>query len=913
MRGRLVLFALLLAALAAPADAQDRVLMQGFYWDAQPGGVWYDSLTTQAARLGWAGFDAIWLPPPTKGAASGSDVGYTPYDYYDLGGYDSCGGDYTEGTGSCLPTRYGTEAGLREAITTLQGHGLEVYADVVLNHRSGGTLEDNVYGDYYTGGGSLYSEDGRTYTAFPLTNGSGRVAWTDGDEFFFPNGANNPDNTFDFYSDSQLAGFHQLYVNSFAYDNALHDGSGANLALGDSLIAWGEWLTTELGLDGYRFDFVKGLHPDYLRRFVDAPAMQGKFHVHELYDGDLGRLQTYLGQLAGSVRAPAVFDFNQRFAYRDVLDNGAPIFTWHDTGLHNQFGVPFDQIVTFVDNHDFDRTNYEGQVTIDGHAPVVNNKMLAYAHMLTHPGMASVWWRDYYHYNLAGPIDELVAIRKAFASGDYFALTRGTTGGPFWPAANPPNPWESLYVGQRNGDGPGRGLIVAINKHPDQWAEVFVTQQNGAWTGQVLKDLTGNAGGGTTEVFGDNRVRLWAPPQSYTVWVPTSYTLPDAGPVPASDAPSYFGIDASSLDAPAASVVTVGTPISVGVTAYVHGKTNAVGAAPGVVAEIGWGTPGTDPATWTDWQAASYTGEAGPSDRFEASLTLPVGVVDLAARVSYDGQPARTVGLGGFWDDARNPSAEAVVFDPGAGSFDGGGRVESPPGSYPEAPARPSRSRVALDLRYEAGQATGEVTLRTRGAPYSFTSTALDWIVIDGRDASVRGTATTIGADPVTFLITARDGETVGNEGDRLRIQVWHADGSVLYDNLPSASYGEMSALAGGNLTARPPAPAERAGGPATRLSTAATALPEALTLAAPFPNPSRSSATLRFGVPADGPVEVVVVSVLGQEVARLADGAYPAGWHTATVDTDDLAPGAYLVVIRAGAVRQTQRLVVVR
>ena len=96
----------------------------------------------------------------------------------------------------------------------------------------------------------------------------------------------------------------------------------------------------------------------------------------------------------------------------------------------------------------------------------------------------------------------------------------------------------------------------------------------------------------------------------------------------------------------------------------------------------------------------------------------------------------------------------------------------------------------------------------------------------------------------------------------------------------------------------------------ANRVTIAATL---ALTLAAPFPNPSRSSATLRFGIPADGPVEVVVVSVLGQEVARLADGAYPAGWHTATVDTDDLAPGAYLVVIRAGAVRQTQRLVVVR
>src|SRR5690606_35074799 len=114
--------------LGPSAHAQDRVMMQGFYWDVEPGGVWYDTLTTRAARLAWAGFDAVWLPPPSKGAASGWDVGYTPYDYYDLGAYDSCDGDHTEGQGGCIATRYGTAAGLKEAIQTLKARGLEVYA-----------------------------------------------------------------------------------------------------------------------------------------------------------------------------------------------------------------------------------------------------------------------------------------------------------------------------------------------------------------------------------------------------------------------------------------------------------------------------------------------------------------------------------------------------------------------------------------------------------------------------------------------------------------------------------------------------------------------------------------------------------------------------------------------------------------
>jgi hypothetical protein len=666
----LALIAALWGGLTSPAAAQDRVMMQGFYWDVQPGGVWYDSLATRASRLGWAGFDGIWLPPLSKGAASQWDVGYTPYDYYDLGGYDSCGGNATEGQGGCLPTRYGTEDALRQAIEILKSRGLNVYADIVLNHRSGGSLEPNQYGQWFTGGGSLYGENGQTYTAFPLVHGSGRIAWPvgAGNEFFFPNASNNPGNTGDFYSDTQLAGFHQMYVNGFGYDNALHNGFGDSLPLGDSLMVWGDWLTRELGLDGYRFDFVKGIHPNYLRRWVDHGAMRGRFHVHELYDGNIDRLATYYGQLSGSERPPAVFDFNMRFAYKDVLDHGQPIWRWHEAGLINRLGFPFEAIVPFVDNHDFDRLNYQGQVTIDGHSPVVNNKMLAYAHMLTHPGYAQVWWRDYYHYNLGARIDELVRIRKAFASGPYYALTRGATGSPFWPGANPPNPWEHLYVGQRNGDAQGRGLIVAINKHPSQWAEVWVTQQNGAWTNRTLRDLTGNAGGGTTQVFPDGRVRVWAPPNSYTVWVPTDYVLPPRGPMPAPDAFTYSTVHFGNLQWPATAEVVEGDPVTFYARSYAHGRTNGPGADPAVQVWIGHGAPGTNPATWTDWNEATFHADGGHLDEYAATLTLPVGTYAVASRIRLDGGDDVYGGYsdagGGFWDGLRFTSASLTVAAP---------------------------------------------------------------------------------------------------------------------------------------------------------------------------------------------------------------------------------------------------------
>jgi alpha-amylase len=162
---------------------------------------------------------------------------------------------------------------------------MDVIVDVVLNHRSGGDLEPNIYSQWYDGSwGSLASDgNGNTWTAFPLPGGSGRISWPigGGNEYFYPNAINNPDNTFDFYSSNQLNGYHQMYVNWWGYDNALHDGNGNVLPVGDSLIVWVEWLSSVIGFDGYRFDFVKGIHPEYLKLLLDTGVNSGNFSVGE--------------------------------------------------------------------------------------------------------------------------------------------------------------------------------------------------------------------------------------------------------------------------------------------------------------------------------------------------------------------------------------------------------------------------------------------------------------------------------------------------------------------------------------------------------------------------------------------------------------------------------------------------------
>lgn len=524
---------LLSLAFSLPASAQNgNTMMQGFYWDVTPGGVWYDSLAYYAPLLQRVGFDAIWFPPPSKGAAGAFDVGYTPYDYYDLGEYDSAPGDRTSGVGNFIPTRYGTRAGLQAAIQAYRSRGMEVYVDVVVNHRSGGILEPNPFGSLYTNrsGGSLFSPGGdSTFTGFPLTHGSGRIAWPvgSGGDYFYPNGVRNPSNTGDFFSDTQLGGFHQLYVNSFGYDVALHNGDGTNLPMGDSLIAWGQWLIDEIGFDGFRFDFVKGVHPEYFKRFVDTGSIRGKYTVHELYDGDMGRLKTYLNQIGGTQRPGAIFDFNMRFAYKEMSDGGDAydIRNWHGRGLFTQEGVDWNRVNTFVENHDFDRNNFLDVAEQEGHAPITAKKHLAYAHLLTHPGMATVWWRDYFRYGLRDQITRLVQVRNAFVGGGLRVLTaRGDT---FWPGNATEDP-KQAYVAQRlgtNDTGAGNtGLIVAINKHSTFPIDVWVTSQ--LWAGQKLVDITGNSTD-TLQVFQDSRVLIKTRPNSYHIYVPVGYALQD--------------------------------------------------------------------------------------------------------------------------------------------------------------------------------------------------------------------------------------------------------------------------------------------------------------------------------------------------------------------------------------------------
>ena len=122
----LALRLLLLHAQAGFDD--DRVMLQGFYWESYRHGhpekfpgygskTWYGIVTEQAPAIREARFDLIWLPPPSF--AGRYSAGYNPKEYFNLN------------------NSYGDFAEHRSMLTALLGNGIEPIADIVINHRDG--------------------------------------------------------------------------------------------------------------------------------------------------------------------------------------------------------------------------------------------------------------------------------------------------------------------------------------------------------------------------------------------------------------------------------------------------------------------------------------------------------------------------------------------------------------------------------------------------------------------------------------------------------------------------------------------------------------------------------------------------------------------------------------------------------
>lgn len=421
------------------SPAQAGVMLQGFYTNVPSPGAgdstaawWWSKLASQANSLKKSGFTAIWIPGPLKGAAGGYSNGYDPFDDYDLGSKNQ------QGT---IPTRYGTREQLERACAMMRANGLNIYVDLVDNHRAG---DDGNFNFHYM---DAYGAP----NAGRFQKGPGDFHWSSAN---IPEDPDVPDPAAD-------------YNYQFGRDLAPVNGYGGYAFNG--LIASGDWLTKALDCQGYRLDDVKGISTRWLNSFLNTGAMSGKYAVGEYFDSNRDNLNAWIansnGQPSVNNRA-SLFDFSLRDQIK-AMCNGGGYYDMTQLDHAGLAGINPGGAVTFVENHD-----------TDGSDPISQNKALGYALILTSEGYPCVFYKDYSTdpgcYGLKNVINNLIYIHENLASGPTVQRFKDA----------------DVFAYERTGNGDGRDLLVGLNDNGSSSRSINVATN--FYPNTHLHDYTGH-------------------------------------------------------------------------------------------------------------------------------------------------------------------------------------------------------------------------------------------------------------------------------------------------------------------------------------------------------------------------------------------------------------------------------------
>lgn len=439
------------------------VILQAFYWDCPRLETkefeWWPYVLEKIKSLRDAGFTALWLPPACKAAnLDGMSMGYDPYDYYDLGDIDQKGS---------TPTWFGSRSQLEQLIHEAHQQEILVYADMVLNHTNGADMQE-------------------------ANELDGQMRWTKynpGSKKFTRDWTCYHPSYFERKDDEDFEGMPDLcHRNPYVYSE---------------LMEYARWLIEEIGFDGLRYDFVKGYGSWIIKAILgrlykkNGSTDFSPFGVGEYWGSDTSITQWLREVNSFSNNPIAAFDFPLRARLKGLCDTeGFNLMALLEKGNLLTDGLP-GYAVTFVENHDLVRTD-----------PIVNDKMLAYAYILTHEGYPCVFWQDYYNWGLAqvenmSGIYALVKVHEKFARGDTQVLYCD----------------ENLYIMQRMGNDEQGGIVFVLNNSGSWNGRSVITKWANkkfvplAWRGKDNTDIPEEK---WTSNLGESE--FWAPPRGYVVY-----------------------------------------------------------------------------------------------------------------------------------------------------------------------------------------------------------------------------------------------------------------------------------------------------------------------------------------------------------------------------------------------------------
>jgi alpha-amylase len=368
--------------------ANNGVIMQYFQWYTPADGSLWRELAARAGELAANGFTAVWIPPCSKASGGSSDVGYGQYDLFDLGEFDQKGS---------VGTKYGTREELLAAIRAVQQSGMQVYADVVFNHKDGGDETEEVWAQEVD-----WEDRNRAVSDWEKI-----LAWT---KFTFKGrGAA--------YSDMQ---WHWWCFDSVSYNEAAKDSShlyrlkqrgfetevshehgnydyllANDLDMSvervrDELMYWGRWFIETTHVDGFRCDAVKHIRATWFPQWLAHLRAYFKtelFSVGEYWSDNIDDLSNYIRESGGVM---SLFDvpLHHQFHSASRAGRSFDMRTIFDRTLAREHPL---LAVTFVENHD-SQPCQSLESTVEPWF-----KPLAYALiLLRREGYPCVFYADYY-------------------------------------------------------------------------------------------------------------------------------------------------------------------------------------------------------------------------------------------------------------------------------------------------------------------------------------------------------------------------------------------------------------------------------------------------------------------------------------------------------------------------------------
>ena len=398
---------------------ENGVMMQYFEWFVADDGKHWQRLKEDAKHLNEIGVTSVWIPPSFK-ATGTNDVGYGVYDLYDLGEFEQKG---------VVRTKYGTKEELKEAIDALHKYDIQVYADIVLNHKAGADETEKFLAvevnpdDRNETVSDPYEIEGWTKFTYPGRQGNySEFKWSwehfTGIDF---NQANEKKAIYRIEGkDKGWADDDKVNNENGNYDYLMYADIDYNHPdVIEETMKWAEWFVKETGVDGFRLDAVKHINEDFI--FDLTKTMREKF----------GEQFFIVGEYWGNT-------YEEMEGY---LQDGGFVLDLVDVGLHTNFerasktGDEYDlrqlfdetlmekndfHSVTFVDNHD----SQPGQSLESFVEPWF--KPMAYGSiLLREKGYPCIFYGDYYGIQGENPIepqretiDSLLYIRANHAYGE---------------------------------------------------------------------------------------------------------------------------------------------------------------------------------------------------------------------------------------------------------------------------------------------------------------------------------------------------------------------------------------------------------------------------------------------------------------------------------------------------------------